>query len=192
MRTVIQRALIKIFGLFTWKLDQDAGKYFQKLALPHQRCIYEVIDTVKKEIARHNLEYMNDTEKIEQTGANVDGRNNVANRLPHIWGCISPGFLARLLLNLTSTFAVCKNWNSHGTTVGAALCQLGSVLGSLESGAVGPLIDTEFQQVIPLGNALTGQKHGHSETVYVEYMVSVAEEVVASGEDCNYLNHATF
>ena len=46
--------------------------------------------------------------------------------------------------------------------------------------------------MIPLGNALTGQKHGHCETVYVEYMVSVAEEVVASDEDCNYLNHATF
>ena len=76
--------------------------------------------------------------------------------------------------------------------VGAALCQLGSVLGSLESGAIGPLIDMEFQQVIPLGNALTGQKHGHSETVYVEYMVSVAGEVIASGEDCNYLDHATF
>ena len=46
--------------------------------------------------------------------------------------------------------------------------------------------------MIPLGNALMGQKHGHSETVYVEYMVSVAEEVIASGEDCNYLDHATF
>ena len=146
---------------------------------------------MKKEIAKHNLEYMNDAKKIEQTGANVDGQNNVADRLPHIWGRISPGFLARLLLNLTSTFAMCKNSNLHGTIVVAALCQLGSVLGSLESGAVGPLIDMEFQQVIPLGNALMGQKHGHCETVYVEYMVSVAEEVVASGEDCNYLNHAT-
>ena len=75
VHTVIQRALIKTFGLFTWKLDQDAGKYFPKLALPHQGCIYEVIDTVKKEISRHNLEYTNDTEKIEQTGANVDGGN---------------------------------------------------------------------------------------------------------------------
>ena len=87
------------------------------------------------------------------------------------------------LLKLTSTFAVCKNWNSYGTIVGAALCQLSSVLGSLESGAIGPLIDgtktwpfLEFQQVIPLGNALMGQKHGHSEIVYVKYMVSVAEE----------------
>ena len=62
----------------------------------------------------------------------------------------------------------------------------------MESEAIGPLIDTEFQQVIPLGNALMRQKHGHSETVYVEYMVSVAEEVIASGEDCNYLDHATF
>ena len=81
VHTVIQRALIKMFGLFTWKLDQDAGKYFPKLALPHQGCIYEVIDAVKKEIARFNLEYMNDTEKIEQTDANVDGWNNVADRL---------------------------------------------------------------------------------------------------------------
>ena len=192
MCTVIQRALIKTFGLFKWKLDQDAGKYFPKLSLPQDGCIYQVIDAVKKEISRHNLEYTNDTEKLEQTSAHVEGRKNVADRLPHIWGRISPGFVARLSLNLTSTSAVCKNWNSHGTIVGAELCQLGSVLGSLESGAIGPLIDTEFQQVIPLGNALTGQKHGHSETVYVEYMVSVAEEVIASGEDCNYLDHATF
>ena len=116
----------------------------------------------------------------------------MADRLAHIWGYISPGFVARLLVNLTSTFAVWKNWNSHSAIVGAALCQLGSVLGSLESGAIGPPIDTEFHQVIPLGNALTGQKHGHSETVYVEYMVLVAEEVIASGEDWNDLDHATF
>ena len=122
MHTVIQRALIKMFGVLTWKLDQDAGKYFPKLALPHQGCIDEVIDAVKKEISRHNLENTNDTEKIEQTGANVDGLNNVTDRLPHIWAPISPGFLARLLLNLASTFAVCKNWNSHDATVGAALC----------------------------------------------------------------------
>ena len=172
VHTVIQRALIRTFGLFTWKLDQDAGKYFPKLALPHQGCIYEVIDAVKKEISRHNLEYTNDTEKIEQTGANVDGRNNVADRLPHIWSRISTGFLAGLLLNLTSSFAVCKNWNSHGTTVGAALCQLGLALGSLASGAVGPLINTEFQQVIPLENALMGQKHGHCETVCGVYGIS--------------------
>ena len=109
--TVIQRALIKMFGLFKWKLDQDAGKYFPKLPLPQDGCIYEVIDAVKKEISRHNLEYTNDTEKLKQTGAHVEGWKNVVDRLPHIWGCISPGFVARLLLNLTSTFAVCKNWN---------------------------------------------------------------------------------
>ena len=178
--TVIQRSLIKTFGLFTWKLDQEAGMYFPKLPLPDDGCIYEVIDAVKKEIARHNLEYTNDTDQLEQTGTHVEGWNNVADRLPHIWGHISPGFVARLLLNLKSTFAVCKNWNSHCTIVGAALCQLGSVLVSLESGAIGPLINTEFQQVIPLGNALMGHKHGHSETVYVEYMVSFAEEVIAN------------
>ena len=109
MHTVIQRALIKTFGLLTSKLDQDAGKYFPKLPLPQDGFIYELIDTVKKEISRHNLEYMNDTEKLEQTAAHVEGQKNVADKLPHIWGCISPGFVARLLLNLTSTFAVCKN-----------------------------------------------------------------------------------
>ena len=115
--TVIQRALIKMFGLFTWKLDQNAGKYFPKLDLPHQECIYKVIDAVKKEIARQNLEYTNDTEKLQQAGVNVAGQMQVADRLPHIWSWISTGFLARLLLNLTSTFAVCKNWNSHGFIV---------------------------------------------------------------------------
>ena len=71
--TVIQRALIKMFSLFTWKLDEDAGKYFPKLPLPQDGCIYEVIDTVKKEISRHNLEYTNDTDKLEQTGASCGG-----------------------------------------------------------------------------------------------------------------------
>ena len=85
-----------------------------------------------------------------------------------------------------------KNWKSHGAQVGASLCQLGALLASLETGAVVPLIDTEFQQVIPIGNALTGQKHGHCETVYVEYMTSIEEHVVARGEDCNYLDHASF
>ena len=36
VHTVIQRAIIKMFGLFEWKLDQDAGKYFPKLPLPQQ------------------------------------------------------------------------------------------------------------------------------------------------------------
>ena len=92
----------------------------------------------------------------------------MADRLLHIWAWISTGFLARNLLNLTSTFAVCKNWNSHSTTVGVALCQLGDALAFLQSAAVGPYIDTEFQEIIPLGIPLMGHKHGHSDTVYVE------------------------
>ena len=94
VHTVIQRALIKTFGLFTWKLDQDAGKYFPKLGLPHQGSIYKVIYTVKKEIARQNLEYTNDTEKLQQAGMNVAGWMQVADRLSHIWSRISTGFLA--------------------------------------------------------------------------------------------------
>ena len=94
------------------------------------------------------------------------------------------------MLNLTSTFAACKNWNSHGATVGAPLRQLGALLASLETAFVGPLIDNDFRELIPIGNALTGQKHGHCDTVYVEYMTSVPEHVVARGEDCNYLDHA--
>ena len=107
--TAIHRAIIKMFGLFEWKLDQDAGKYFPKLPLPQQGCIYKVIDAVKKEIARQNLEYTNETEKLEELGINLDGQKKVSNRLPHIWSRISTGFLAWLALNLTSTFAVCKN-----------------------------------------------------------------------------------
>ena len=155
--TAIQRALIKTFGLFKWQLDDNGSRsqYFPKLPLLHQTCIYKVIDSIKNEIARHNLEYCSETEELQQSGVNVESRNIITDRLQDVWAWISTGFLAQLVLNLTSTFAVCKNWNSHGTLVGASVCQLGAVPGSLEKGAVGPLINTEFQQVIPIGNVLT-------------------------------------
>ena len=74
--TVIQRSLIKTFGLFKWTLDTDAVKYFPKLPLPQQGCIYEVIDAVKKEIARHSLEYSNDTNELEHLGVSVQSHKN--------------------------------------------------------------------------------------------------------------------
>ena len=169
---VIQRSLIKTFGLFKWTLDRYAGKYFPKLPLPQQGCIYKVIEAVKKEIARHSLEYSNDTDELENLALNVESHKNKNDRLPHIWSRLSTSFLARL--NLTSTFAACKNWNSHGATVGAALCQLGALLASLDTASVEPLMGNDFRELILIGNALMGQKYGHCDTVYVEYMTSVS------------------
>ena len=102
----------------------------------------------------------------------------VYDRLPHIWSRLSTSFLARFMLNLTSTFAACKNWNSDGATVGASLCQLGALLASLDTTSVRPLIDNDFRELILIGNALMGQKHGHCDTMYVENITSVPEHVV--------------
>ena len=140
-----------------WKLEEDTGKYFPKLPLPQQAStnIYEVIDYVKQEISRFNYQFGKETDKLEELGANVDHQKIVGDRLPDIWEQISTGFLARNLLNLTSTFAVCKNWNSHSARVGAAVCQLGGALPFLQSAAIGPYID-RVPGGHPFGNSFDG------------------------------------
>ena len=88
---------------------------------------------------------------------------------------ISCGYIARLLLNAISTYQVGKNWNSHGASLGATLCQMGSMLLCLDNASRGCLIDIDFTQLILQGNVQTGHKHGYHEVSYVEYMTSAKE-----------------
>ena len=76
--------------------------------------------------------------------------------------------------------------------LGATLCQMASMLSGLDGASKGSVIDCDFTQLIPLGNAQTGHKHGHHDVSYVEYMTSGKEKNVVTGADVLYLDHMKF
>ena len=105
---------------------------------------------------------------------------------------ISCGYIARMLLNAISMYQVCKNWNSHGSLLGATLCQIASMLSGLDSASKGSVIDHDFTQLILLGNPQVGHKHGHHDVSYVEYMTSGKKTSVVTGAEVLYLDHMKF
>ena len=101
-------------------------------------------------------------------------------------------FLARQITDMTHSFHVNKNWNSHGSQVGATMCQLGSILASFEDASNRRLVSTHFPEVILRGCVQTGAKHGNHDITYAEYMCAAIEKrLVISGEE-SYLNHIKF
>ena len=105
---------------------------------------------------------------------------------------MSSAFLARQILDTTHSFHVNKNWNSHGSQVDAAMCQLGSILVSFEDASNQRLVSMHFSEVIPRGCLQTGAKHGNQDVTYVEYMCSAIEKRLVIGGEESYLNHIKF
>ena len=101
-------------------------------------------------------------------------------------GIITMGNLAKLLLQCTDTFCAKKNWNSHGASVGSAICQLASIMSQMQSASVNEL-DQNFNVLIPQENVQTGSKHGHHNVCYTEYMCSKLEPRVMGNLEV-YLN----
>ena len=101
-------------------------------------------------------------------------------------------FLARHILDMTHSFHVNKNWNSHGSQVGAAMCKLGSILVSFEGASNRRLLSMHFSEVILRGCLQTGVKHGNHDVTYVEYMCSAIEKRLVIGGEESYLNHIKF
>ena len=111
--------------------------------------------------------------ELQKTDPNsVTKKKDITGRFTDTCAQISCGYIARLLLNTICTFQVCKNWNSHGATLGASLCQMVSMLSCLDAASTGSLIDFDFNELILKANVQTGHKHGHHEVSYVEYMTS--------------------
>ena len=108
------------------------------------------------------------------------------NMLRSAQAIITTGNIAKLLLQCTDTFRAKKNWNSHGASVGSAICQLASILSQMESASVNEL-DANFNVLIPQGNIQTGSKHGHHNVCYTEYMCSQLEPRVMGNLEV-YLN----
>ena len=89
-------------------------------------------------------------------------------------GIITMGNIAKLILKCTDTFYTKKNWNSHGATVGSAICQLASILSQMPAASVNEH-NHNFNVLIPQGNKQMGSKHGHHNVCYTQYMCSKYE-----------------
>ena len=73
------------------------------------------------------------------------------------FSCMGSVFLARQIMDMTHSFCVNKNWNSYGSQVGAAMCQLGSILASFEDASNKRFISMHFPEVIREGVFKQGQ-----------------------------------
>ena len=161
--------------------------------MPHDACISEVIKIVKACQATCLMEMNMEITQLQNSNLTLAGtKRDIAEKFNHSCARISCGYIARLLLNAISTYQVGKNWNSHGATLGATLCQMASMLLCLDNASTGCFIDADFTQLIPQGNVQTGHKHGHHEVSYVEYMTSGKETSVATGVEELYLDHLKF
>ena len=83
-----------------------------------------------------------------------------------VLGPVRAKYLSRVVCSLTHTFLCGKNWNSHGGTTAAAMCDLA---GMLETAA---MTDSAFFFESAKGVCLGGQKYGWEDsTTYFEYML---------------------
>ena len=96
-----------------------------------------------------------------------------------------------MILDTTHAFRANKNWNSLGSSVGAFILGLGSILASLKCANVCPL-DTSHMEVILKGEVQIGTKHGHHHVSYIEYMCSNYKQSCEFGIFSIYLNHSDF
>ena len=178
IRRILGRSLVRTFALFKYKKHSLVNIYCATFEAPHEAKIQEVIDIVKFEFTQHE-KTMNDIIKnLADQGKNakVEWMKHCVDTLVKNFARMSSAFLARQILDMTHSFRVNKNWNSHGSQVGAAMCQLGFILVSFEDASNRRLLSMHFSEVILRGCLQTGAKHGNHDVTYVEYMCSAIEK----------------
>ena len=193
VRKLLNRAMVETFDLFTFEYDAVLEKYFPHLPMAHDACIGKVIGIVKAAQVQCVIEMNAEVAKIQNTNPMLAAKKrNLVTRFTDTCAWISNEYIARMLLNAISMYQVGKNWNSYGSLLGATLCQMALMLSCLDSASKGSVIDCDFTQLIPQGNAQTGHKHGHHDVSYVEYMTSGKEKSLVTSADALYLDHMKF
>ena len=153
VRKLLNRAMVNTFALFEFKYHGLIKKYMPVLPMPHDTWISRVIQIIKASQVVCLLEMNMEITQIENTGPeSAAKKRDIASKFTNTCAQISCGYIARLLLNAICTFQVCKNWNSHGATLGASLCQMASMLLCLDKASTGSLIDVDFNELIWKGN----------------------------------------
>ena len=188
VRIVLCRSLIKVFMTFCYEEDPNTKDFAARYPFHHEQMLVPIIDIVDNEFA-HYCTHMNMCiDELAQEGDKDAHRvlSSHMNMVMSAQGIITTGNLAKLLLQCMDMFHTKKNWNSHGASVGSAICQLASILSQMQSASVNEL-DQNFNVLIPQGNVQMGSKHSHRNVCYTEYMCSKLEPRVMGNLEV-YLN----
>ena len=192
LRIIMCRSLVKVFTKFNYEEDPNTKDYAARFPIHHEQMLPTCIDIVNDEFNYFFSKMLIRADNMEKTGE-VDSHralNSELDMLRNVKRTITMGVLAKLFLKCTDTFRAQKNWNSHGGSVGASICQLASILSQMNNASVN-VLGENFNVIIPQGNEQGGSKHGNHHVVYSEYMCSVVEEKVLGNVEA-YLNIDTF
>ena len=169
IRRILGRSLVRTFALFKYKKQSLVGLYCLTLEAPHEAKILEFIDIVEYEFTQHENTMKGVVQNLVCQGKKDEAEwmDNCIKTLVKNFSRMGPAFLARQIMDKTHSFHVNKNWNSYGSQVGAAMCQLGSILASLKNASNQRLVSMHFSEVIPGGCVQMGVKHGNHDITYV-------------------------
>ena len=188
VRIVLCRSLIKVFTTFPYEEDPNTKDFAARYPFPHEQMLIPIINIVDNEFARYCTGINIHLDELAQEG-DKDGHRILSSQLHMLMcaqGIITMRNIAKLILKCTDMFRAKKNWNSHGASVGSAICQLASILSQMPAASVNEL-SHNFNVLIPQGNEQTGSKHGHHNVCYTEYMCSKYEPRVMGNFEV-YLN----
>ena len=153
----------KTLGLLQYQYNDIAELCVPEYPKPHEAMYDDIVEIVEQEVS------------------------SLSDALQHIVNVqITTGEIAQLCLDLTEAVRVNKNWNSHGSRVGAAMSSLAQLIVTVEHG-----VPNNWRQIKPRGHVLTGGQHGSSDNVYTEYMVTWYEENLHGGTE-PYLEETRF
>ena len=160
VREILARSFITFFEKFEYQQDPLTKLYGVEFPRHHEQMLLDYIIIVKKECEY----YITSTQRY---GSGVQ-------LLKKALSTITTGKLANLIVDCTDTIRSKKNWNSHGATLGLAICQISSIISSLGK-ASEEAVRPNFNELIPCGVVHTGHKYGNTHSVCTEYMVSTCE-----------------
>lgn len=163
-RRFMEDIMIRTFASLVYKVDQQTGIYKPSFSKPPG---FELID------AEVMINRVLNTYTFR--GCNQPLKNLVEQ--------ITPRYLARVCIDLTSTFIAGKNWNSRASKLGATICEIAAMIHAAP-------VQQRFRRIqgVPLG----GQRHGSRDTKYVEYMTSTHHCKGPAMEKKVYLDQETF
>ena len=168
--------------------DPNTKDFAAHYPFHHEQMLVPIIDIVKDEFTCYCTDINLYLDELAQEG-DTDAHQVLTSHLHMLnsaMGITTMGNIAKLILKCTDTFCTKKNWNSHGASVGSAICQLASILSQMQVASVNEL-NHNFNVLIPQGNEQTGSKHGHHNVCYTEYMCSKCEPRVMGNLEV-YLN----
>ena len=126
---VLCRSLIKVFTTFCYEEDPNTKDFAAHYPFHHEQMLVPIIDIVDDEFACYCTHMNIRLDELAQEGDKDAHRvlSSHMNMVMSAQGIITMGNLAKLLLQCTDMFRAKKNWNSHGASVGSAICQLASI-----------------------------------------------------------------